>query len=321
MSMPVRELKEGDVTIHFFATPVVRPAWTISHGVLYAGLYPQVVSAAVANAGAAGHKSILENESFAAMRKRLGHEAEVTCISYLDLPKTAPSIYPAWLFLSGYAGFADLFGAPSPAMLLPPLTGLLANLAPAGSVSWVDEKGWHASGITPFPGARLLASDPTMNLGATALVSGFVLPALHKSREVSTRVQCAGNMKQIGLACLLYSNENKGAYPPDLGTLLKTQDITPDVFICPSSGITFPNDLKGANVDKQIAWINANGSYVYLGKGMNNSASADHVIMYEKKEDHDHDGMNMLYGDGHVEWKTMPQAEAEIARANATKAK
>ena len=70
---------------------------------------------------------------------------------------------------------------------------------------------------------------------------------------------------------------------------------------------------------KNHEWINANGSYVYLGKGMNNSASADHVVMYEKKQDHEQEGMNFLYADGHVEWKTMPQAEAEIARADAAK--
>ena len=321
MSIPVREMKDGELTIHYFATPVLRPSWTIDNGVLYVGLFPQVVSAAVANAKAPGRKSILENDSFIAVRKRLGNDIKPTCISYVDLPKTAPGIYPAWLFISGYAGFADLFGAPGPAMLIPPLNDLLAQLAPAGSISWVDDKGWHASGISPFPGAQLLASDPSMNLGSTALVTSIMLPALNKSRETAKRVQCASNMRQIGMACLLYANENKGKYPPDLGTLLKTQDITVDAFVCPSSGNTVPGDLKGANVDVQAAWVNASSSYTYLGAGLINSLPAQTVVLYEKKTDHDEAGMNLLYGDGHVEWKQMPQAEQEIAKSAAAASK
>ena len=42
-------------------------------------------------------------------------------------------------------------------------------------------------------------------------------------------------MRQIGLGIMLYANENKGNYPPDLGTLFLTQDVTQKVFVCPSS--------------------------------------------------------------------------------------
>jgi prepilin-type processing-associated H-X9-DG protein len=319
MSIPVREMKDGELTIHYFATPILRPSWTMDNGVLYVGLFPQVVSAAVAHAKAPGRKSILENESFVAVRKRLGGgDVKPTCISYVDLPKTAPGIYPAWLFISGYAGFADLFGAPGPAMLVPPLNDLLAQLAPAGSMSWVDDKGWHASGISPFPGAQLLASDPSMNVGSTAIMASIMLPAFAKARESSVRVQCASNMKQIGLACMLYANDNKGKYPPDLGTLLKTQDVTAEVFLCPSSKIAVPAEVKGANVDVQAAWVNASASYVYLGAGLTTTApaTAQTVLLYENRDNHHGEGMNLLYADGHVEWKRMPEAEAEIARVH-----
>src|SRR5829696_4573159 len=80
------------------------------------------------------------------------------------------------------------------------------------------------------------------------------------------RMACASNLKQIGLAILLYSNENRGHFPrafyargenviPTWGSgatsadpftgpqpndvtaamflLLRTQDITPEVFTCP----------------------------------------------------------------------------------------
>ena len=57
-------------------------------------------------------------------------------------------------------------------------------------------------------------------------MASILLPSLSRARETANRVKCASNERQIGQAILLYSNDNKGKYPPDLGTLIKTQDIT-----------------------------------------------------------------------------------------------
>jgi prepilin-type processing-associated H-X9-DG protein len=65
----------------------------------------------------------------------------------------------------------------------------------------------------------------------------------------------------------------------------------------------------------QAAWVNANASYVYKGAGKNNATPADVVVLYEKPDNHDEDGVNFLYGDGHVEWQSMPVAQQEIQKA------
>lgn len=106
------------------------------------------------------------------------------------------------------------------------------------------------------------------------LLSGMVFSAggLMRTRETANRIKCAANLKQIGLAIQLYSNENKGMYPrtlykPDADVtqytgldckdpfgaapipkvnditaamflLVRTQDIGSDVFICPSTDAT-----------------------------------------------------------------------------------
>ena len=90
------------------------------------------------------------------------------------------------------------------------------------------------------------------------------------SQEAANRIRCAANLKQIGMAMMLYANENNGNFPPTkydreakevyaytgviakdpfaedgapeandvtaiLYLLLRTEDIQPGVFVCPST--------------------------------------------------------------------------------------
>src|ERR1041385_399201 len=111
-------------------------------------------------------------------------------------------------------------------------------------------------------------------IGIIALLISILLPSLNRARETANRVKCGSNMRQIGQAMLLYSNENKAKYPPDLGTLVKTEDISIEVFTCPSSDTAIPPDIRSGALDKQAAWVNGNSDYVYLGKGFTHSAPA-----------------------------------------------
>jgi prepilin-type N-terminal cleavage/methylation domain-containing protein/prepilin-type processing-associated H-X9-DG protein len=134
-------------------------------------------------------------------------------------------------------------------------------------------------------------------IGIIALLISILLPSLNRARETANRVKCASNLRQIGQAILLYTNDSKGPYPrtfystyaaggnyivnvsgnsatPTLtdpfqqGTsgasinsvpqalflLLRTEDITSAVFVCPSSNAT--PDTFGGGTNTALTQIN-----------------------------------------------------------------
>ena len=310
MKVSFKQAKVGNVTVQYLATPFVTPSWAIANGNLYLGLYPQVV------AGAAGHvsregKSIAENPSFVALRKRLG-EQKATAFQFYDLPKTAPTNYQGWLMMSSFGKFGDLLGVDTPPMLLPPMQTLLAHVSVAGSVTWTDAAGWHFRGVTPFPGGTVVASETAgaMDVQSAAVLSAILLPSLNRSREQANRIKSASNLRQIGQAVQIYANEHKGKFPATLAETL-TVDISPEAFVNPRAETMLPPGLQG---DELNQWINESSDYVYVGAGKNFTAPADVVIAYERPGSVT-DGLNILFADGHVEWQNMDQAMQTIERA------
>jgi prepilin-type processing-associated H-X9-DG protein len=207
-------------------------------------------------------------------------------------------------------------------------------------------------------------------------VAGMLIIGCYRHHgDGSCRVKCASNLRQIGQALLIYSNDAKGPYPrstyvpgetvtPTWGTqiepndvsaalylLLRTQDITAEVFICPSSnaerwdfGRAPRNVMSWSNWDgregvrKHLSYSYANpypdDDAAKLGYKLNNSLGAEFAVAADinpgttgdggqnvlavtstssardmqraNSANHDRDGQNVLYGDGHVEFQTNP---------------
>src|SRR5690606_16258951 len=103
--------------------------------------------------------SILDNPAFQQVRRDLGDRA-MTSIGFVDLEKTAPKTYPTLLMWAQlYGGMGDMLLADVPPMLIPSIKHLRPHLVPAGRAAWVDERGWHAMTVTPFPMAELLGGE------------------------------------------------------------------------------------------------------------------------------------------------------------------
>jgi prepilin-type processing-associated H-X9-DG protein len=139
----------------------------------------------------------------------------------------------------------------------------------------------------------------------------ILLPSLNRARETANRVKCASNMKQIGNALLVYSNANRGVFPPNLQTLSNALPGALDatVFVCPSSDDT-------ATAGAPVTLGQGTLSYVYV-PGLNIAAPSNAVLLYEPLTNHTNDGVNILFGDGHVEFVQRARAEPMIKAVEA----
>jgi prepilin-type N-terminal cleavage/methylation domain-containing protein/prepilin-type processing-associated H-X9-DG protein len=224
-------------------------------------------------------------------------------------------------------------------------------------------------------------------IGIIALLISILLPSLNRAREQANRVKCASNLRQLGQGIQMYANENKGNFPrtyfdPNTATckadtsgkdqpnsfdplpgkagpvgnnsvtaslflLVKTQDLTSEVFICPSSQGE-RDTFNGKSVQERSNWnelpLNLTYSYVApfptsaardAGFKLNYTLTSDFAIMGDinpgivggtppdnvskvqpasarkdmqnaNTNNHNGDGQNVLYADGHVEFQNTP---------------
>jgi hypothetical protein len=163
------------------------------------------------------------------------------------------------------------------------------------------------------PGERRAARAAIVLSGlqlALIFAATLILPTLGRPREPAHRIKCASNLRQIGQSIQIYASENKGAFPPSFDELLMTGDLTSEVFVCPTSNDTA---ARAATTQAMIQQWREPGhlSYVYVPPLPGVTAAtitANHVLAYEAMSHHGGDGMNVLYGDIHVDW--IPNREA-----------
>jgi prepilin-type processing-associated H-X9-DG protein len=217
-----------------------------------------------------------------------------------------------WLMVSSLSRFGDMAGVESPGIVFPTMDVLMQHLAPAGSVSWTDDAGWHLRGVSPFPGSTVFAADTggMMGMQSSALMASVLLPSLNRAREQANRVKSASNLRQMGQAVQMFANENKGKFPKEIGLLPATQELSADAFVNPRKGSPGPppDAMEGEAAAK---WVRQNSDYVYVGAGKDYRMTQDEVLAYEKPEGLS-DGINILFGDGHVEFLPMPLAQQAL---------
>jgi len=135
-----------------------------------------------------------------------------------------------------------------------------------------------------------------INLIWPIVAAANLYPAMQRSQRARDSMQCAMNLRQIGLACYNYASANAGYFPPNLPTLVNA-GFLPAVPVCPTttrSGIP--------------------GPYVYIAPTarlheFRNPAGT--VLAYEPLANHDGHRVSVLFIDGHVTM-LFPSAAAQI---------
>lgn len=105
-------------------------------------------------------------------------------------------------------------------------------------------------------------------IAVIAILAALILPALAKSKEIAARIQCLNNLRQVGLATHLYTEDYRDTFPmvlswPDFGGQLGSSSIysantcwptnrpldayaSPNVFCCPRDKGDALNGVSGS---------------------------------------------------------------------------
>jgi prepilin-type N-terminal cleavage/methylation domain-containing protein/prepilin-type processing-associated H-X9-DG protein len=141
-------------------------------------------------------------------------------------------------------------------------------------------------------------------IGIIAILAAMLMPALQKARESANRSDCINQLKQIGLAIMMYSNDNRGVTPvygdepahdaADLKTLWAFDYLkSPQVFICRSTKDTKANDLD--------SFGETHCSYLYFAGLATTDYNSEMGMVRDKDRNHTLKYGNVLFGDNHVE--------------------
>ena len=142
----------------------------------------------------------------------------------------------------------------------------------------------------------IMAADPASVLPAAGIAAGMLLPAVGAAKETGMQANCTNNLKQIGMALMIYENDHNG-FPKQKGIAgleeLRKEGYLdePKAFVCPSSKKA--PAAPGEKLSEETC------SYIYFG-GLTSAASPDLPIVMEKPGNHDPRKIAYLRLDGSV---------------------
>lgn len=171
-----------------------------------------------------------------------------------------------------------------------------------------------------------------------AILAAMLLPALGKAREKAHAINCTGNLKQIGTAAILYTqdygqhancqqgnvaNSSSTSHFVKLGAYLNANAV----WCCPSvgsqrdsgtpyttyfaNGVVFWLSLKDSQIKRPVETMmfweyNQLVDQSYCRPYGTSITSTNWSNYFGNRDPHNY-GANLLFADGHVSWMPIPQ--------------
>jgi prepilin-type processing-associated H-X9-DG protein len=261
------------------------------------GLAPQTVAAAMRQIDPKQRKdSILDNAGVKAAMAKLPGKA--CSWGYCDSELFARLLHP--LVLMYNTAIASYASSGSAAVDLSVVGGLQESLTaarPGVGVCTLEEGGVLYSQLGTANGTLAMIAG-----GATA--TAILLPSLSRARQDAQRVVSQSNLKSIGVACMIWANDNRDAMPPSLEKLVESGSLIPQQLVSPREddfdGMIARNERVLAGGAPDWKKIKFETSYVLIDGPVISKRTPGSAIGYEKLMGWD--GSNVLFADGHVEW-------------------
>jgi len=266
-------------TVHIWAVmPLamvqIMPSWTIVGDRVVIGSNPTMLTSAM-NQINSGTKSLRDTDGFRKVTAKLpdnliSFKYTDSKLQFTQLMTVLQQFWPMATMAASNAGLKLPF-------VLPQLSHIAQDMGPSCQSSWLDAQGlrshYRGAGIEPSLGAA----------AGGAVGAGILMPALARARQQARQVVSMTNLKQLGLAVIMYADDHDGKLPDSFEQAKKYYSDS-KVLESPLK----PRDFAGP-------------SYIYVsGHSMKSEYAARQIVAYENPE-YCQDTINTLFLDGHVE--------------------
>jgi prepilin-type processing-associated H-X9-DG protein len=159
--------------------------------------------------------------------------------------------------------------------------------------------------------------DVVMIIFLLVVVGLLVIPEIPdpRTRERALRSQCASNLHMIGLALIQYAEDNGGAFPAVAGVVKATKDHPG--FARPGDGaaslkLLYPDYVSDTRIFQCPTTPPGTGEFSsFAYDPRHQTTDPPNVVIVgdrgggakKNSPNHDGDGQNVLFIDGHAAWK------------------